>query len=118
MRCSSGMYRQSYNGKTSAVHIQQGAKTVLISAPAKNVDKTMVCGSNHCDLTSGDIMISNGSCTTNCLAPLAKVLNDAIGIESGIVTTIHSYTVDQPSLDRSHKDLYGARAAAMAMIPT
>ena len=73
---------------------------------------------NHRDLISGDTMVSNGSCTTNCLAPLAKVLNDAVGIERGIMTTIHSYTGDQPTLDRRHKDLYRARAAAMAMIPT
>ena len=106
------------DGKTSAVHIQQGAKAVLISAPAKNVDKTIVYGINHRALIPGDTMISNSSCTTNCLAPLAKVLNDAIGIESGIMTTIHSYTGDQPTLDRRHKDLYRARAAAMAMIPT
>ncbi|MGA0371103.1 MAG: type I glyceraldehyde-3-phosphate dehydrogenase, partial [Paracoccaceae bacterium] len=106
------------DGKTSAVHIQQGAKSVLISAPAKNVDKTIVYGVNHRDLIPGDTMISNGSCTTNCLAPLAKVLNDAIGIERGIMTTIHSYTGDQPTLDRRHNDLYRARAAAMAMIPT
>ena len=106
------------DGKKSAVHIQQGAKAVLISAPAKNVDKTIVYGVNHRNLIPGDTMISNGSCTTNCLAPLAKVLNDAIGIESGIMTTIHSYTGDQPTLDRRHKDLYRARAAAIAMIPT
>jgi glyceraldehyde 3-phosphate dehydrogenase len=90
----------------------------LISAPAKNVQKTIVYGVNHRDLVAGDKMISNGSCTTNCLAPLAKVLHDAVGIESGIMTTIHSYTGDQPTLDRRHKDLYRARAAAMAMIPT
>ena len=106
------------DGKKSAVHIQQGAKAVLISAPAKNVDKTIVYGVNHRNLIPEDTLISNGSCTTNCLAPLAKVLNDAIGIESGIMTTIHSYTGDQPTLDRRHKDLYRARAAAIAMIPT
>ncbi len=106
------------DGKKSAVHIQQGARAVLISAPAKNVDKTIVYGVNHRDLIPGDTMISNGSCTTNCLAPLAKVLNDAIIIERGILTTIHSYTGDQTILDRRHKDLYRARAAAMAMIPT
>ena len=106
------------DGKTSSVHIQQGAKAVLISAPAKNVDRTIVYGVNHRELIRGDTMISNGSCTTNCLAPLAMVLNDAIGIERGIMTTIHSYTSDQPILDRRHKDLYRARAAAMAMIPT
>ncbi len=106
------------DGDKSSVHIRQGAKSVLISAPASNVQKTIVYGVNHRDLIAGDTMISNGSCTTNCLAPLAKVLNDAIGIERGIMTTIHSYTGDQPTLDRRHKDLYRARAAAMAMIPT
>jgi glyceraldehyde 3-phosphate dehydrogenase len=90
----------------------------LISAPAKNVQKTIVYGVNHRSLVEGDLMISNGSCTTNCLAPLAKVLDEALGIESGIMTTIHSYTGDQPTLDRRHDDLYRARAAAMAMIPT
>jgi len=106
------------DGNKAGVHIRQGAKSVLISAPAKNVQKTIVYGVNHRDLISGDTMVSNGSCTTNCLAPLAKVLNDAVGIERGIMTTIHSYTGDQPTLDRRHKDLYRARAAAMAMIPT
>jgi glyceraldehyde 3-phosphate dehydrogenase len=91
---------------------------VLISAPATNVQRTVVYGVNHRQLLADDRMVSNGSCTTNCLAPLAKVLNDAIGIESGIMTTIHSYTGDQPTLDRRHSDLYRARAAAMAMIPT
>ncbi|MDH5453438.1 MAG: glyceraldehyde-3-phosphate dehydrogenase, partial [Paracoccaceae bacterium] len=85
---------------------------------AKNVDKTVVYGVNHRALTGEHRIVSNGSCTTNCLAPLAKVLNDAIGIESGIMTTIHSYTGDQPTLDRRHADLYRARSAAMAMIPT
>jgi len=102
----------------AAVHLGRGAKRVLISAPAKRADKTVVYGVNHRQLTSEHHVVSNGSCTTNCLAPLAKVLNDAIGIESGIMTTIHSYTGDQPTLDRRHKDLYRARAAAMAMIPT
>lgn len=106
------------DGVASDVHRAQGAKKVLISAPAKNVDRTVVYGVNHRDLLPEDGMISNGSCTTNCLAPLAKVLNDAIGIESGLMTTIHSYTGDQPTLDRRHDDLYRARAAAMAMIPT
>ncbi|MCI5039736.1 MULTISPECIES: type I glyceraldehyde-3-phosphate dehydrogenase [Donghicola] len=106
------------DGGKSAIHLDRGAKSVLISAPATNVDKTIVYGVNHRSLVEGDRMISNGSCTTNCLAPLAKVLNDAIGIERGIMTTIHSYTGDQPTLDRRHKDLYRARAAAMAMIPT
>ncbi|PWE30310.1 type I glyceraldehyde-3-phosphate dehydrogenase [Pararhodobacter marinus] len=102
----------------AAVHLGRGAKRVLVSAPAKNADKTIVYGVNHRMLTNEHLVVSNGSCTTNCLAPLAKVLNDAIGIESGIMTTIHSYTGDQPTLDRRHKDLYRARAAAMAMIPT
>ena len=102
----------------AAVHLTRGAKRVLVSAPAKNADKTVVYGVNHRSLTAEHLVVSNGSCTTNCLAPLAKVLNDAIGIERGIMTTIHSYTGDQPTLDRRHSDLYRARAAAMAMIPT
>ncbi|MDP2084948.1 MAG: type I glyceraldehyde-3-phosphate dehydrogenase [Gemmobacter sp.] len=102
----------------AAVHLTRGAKRVLISAPAKRADKTVVYGVNHRALLSEHLVVSNGSCTTNCLAPLAKVLNDTVGIESGIMTTIHSYTGDQPTLDRRHKDLYRARAAAMAMIPT
>lgn len=109
---------QFNDGIKSAVHLQQGAKKVLISAPAANVDRTVVYGVNHRDMQADERMISNGSCTTNCLAPLVKVLNDSIGIERGIMTTIHSYTGDQPTLDRRHKDLYRARAAAMAMIPT
>ena len=106
------------DGLKSDVHLKRGAKKVLISAPATNVDRTVVYGVNHRDMLAQERMISNGSCTTNCLAPLAKVLNDAIGIERGIMTTIHSYTGDQPTLDRRHNDLYRARAAAMAMIPT
>ena len=106
------------DGLKSRVHIRQGAKSVLISAPAKNVDKTIVYGVNHRSLTNNDKVVSNGSCTTNCLAPLAKVLNDSIGIERGIMTTIHSYTGDQPTLDRRHDDLYRARSAATSMIPT
>ena len=106
------------DGDKAVQHIHQGARSVLISAPAKNVQKTIVYGVNHRELEKGHTMISNGSCTTNALAPLAKVLDEAIGIESGIMTTIHSYTGDQPTLDRRHKDLYRARAAAMAMIPT
>ncbi len=106
------------DGEKAKVHLAQGAKKVLISAPAKNVQKTIVYGVNHASLTAGDVMVSNGSCTTNCLAPLAKVLNDAIGIEAGIMTTIHAYTGDQPTHDRRHKDLYRARAAAMSMVPT
>ncbi len=109
----------AYNdGHKAGVHLTRGAKRVLISAPATNVAKTIVYGVNHRDLREEHHIVSNGSCTTNCLAPLAKVLNDTIGIESGIMTTIHSYTGDQPTLDRRHSDLYRARAAAMAMIPT
>jgi glyceraldehyde 3-phosphate dehydrogenase len=102
----------------AAAHLTRGAKRLLVSAPARPADKTVVYGVNHRQLTAGHLVVSNGSCTTNCLAPLAKVLNDAIGIESGIMTTIHSYTGDQPTLDRRNPDLYRARAAAMAMIPT
>jgi glyceraldehyde 3-phosphate dehydrogenase len=99
-------------------HLDAGAKRVLISAPADNADLTVVYGVNHEKLTKSDVVVSNASCTTNCLAPLAKVMNDAIGIEKGFMTTIHSYTNDQPSLDQVHKDLYRARAAALSMIPT
>jgi glyceraldehyde 3-phosphate dehydrogenase len=106
------------DGEKAKVHLEQGAKSVLISSPAKNVQKTIVFGVNDDQLAPGDVMISNGSCTTNCLAPLAKVLDEAVGIEHGIMTTIHSYTGDQPTLDRRHSDLYRARAAAMAIIPT
>ncbi len=102
----------------AAVHLTRGAKRVLVSAPAKRADLTVVYGVNHRKLLRDHLVVSNASCTTNCLAPLAKVLNDSLGIESGIMTTIHSYTGDQPTLDRRHKDLYRARAAAMAMIPT
>ena len=109
---------QFNDGFKSSIHLERGAKSVLISAPAQNVDKTIVYGVNHRDLRAEHRLVSNGSCTTNCLAPLAKTLNDAIGIERGIMTTIHSYTGDQPMLDRRHNDLYRARAAAMAMIPT
>ena len=108
-----------FNSKeASSVHLRQGAKKVLVSAPATNADKTIVHGVNSETLTADDLVVSNGSCTTNCLAPMAKAINDAIGIESGVMTTIHSYTGDQPTLDRRHKDLYRARAAAMSMIPT
>ncbi|MDV4145398.1 type I glyceraldehyde-3-phosphate dehydrogenase [Shimia sp. FJ5] len=104
--------------EASAVHLGQGAKRVLVSAPAKNADLTAVYGVNHEKMETGHAVVSNGSCTTNCLAPIAKVLNDAVGIENGIMTTVHSYTGDQPTLDRRHKDLYRARAAAMSLIPT
>ncbi|WP_127115479.1 type I glyceraldehyde-3-phosphate dehydrogenase [Shimia sediminis] len=106
------------DGEKAKKHLERGAKKVLLSAPGKNVDKTIVFGVNDEMLEASDTMISNGSCTTNCLAPVAKVLHNAFGIESGIMTTIHAYTGDQPTLDRRHKDLYRARAAAMSMIPT
>ncbi|MGB0960039.1 MAG: type I glyceraldehyde-3-phosphate dehydrogenase [Halocynthiibacter sp.] len=106
------------DGVKAAVHLEQGAPKILFSAPASNVDKTIVVGVNDSELEAGHKLVSNGSCTTNCLAPIAKVLNDTVGIESGIMTTIHAYTGDQPTLDRRHKDLYRARAAAMSMIPT
>ncbi|MEQ8749356.1 MAG: type I glyceraldehyde-3-phosphate dehydrogenase [Amphiplicatus sp.] len=102
----------------AALHLQGGAKRVLISAPSGDADRMVVFKVNHDKLTKDDVIVSNGSCTTNCLAPVAKVLNDAIGIERGYMTTIHSYTGDQPTLDTMHKDLYRARAAAMSMIPT
>jgi glyceraldehyde 3-phosphate dehydrogenase len=106
------------DGEKAKAHLARGAKKVLLSAPGKNVDRTIVYGVNNEALEASHTMVSNGSCTTNCLAPVAKVLNDAVGIESGIMTTIHAYTGDQPTLDRRHKDLYRARAAAMSMIPT
>jgi glyceraldehyde 3-phosphate dehydrogenase len=102
----------------AAAHLTAGAKRVIVSAPCDNADLTVVYGVNHDKLTKDHIVISNASCTTNCLAPVAKVLNDAIGIEKGFMTTIHSYTGDQPTLDTMHKDLYRARAAALSMIPT
>jgi glyceraldehyde 3-phosphate dehydrogenase len=102
----------------AAAHLQAGARRVIVSAPADGVDKTIVYGVNHETLTADDLVISNASCTTNCLAPVARVLQDLCGIERGYMTTIHSYTGDQPTLDTLHKDLYRARAAAMSMIPT
>ncbi|HKC33111.1 MAG TPA: type I glyceraldehyde-3-phosphate dehydrogenase [Xanthobacteraceae bacterium] len=102
----------------ASLHLNAGAKRVLVSAPADGVDLTVVYGVNHDKLTRDHKVVSNASCTTNCLAPVAKVLNDAIGIDKGFMTTIHSYTNDQPSLDQVHKDLYRARAAALSMIPT
>ena len=104
--------------KDTLVHLEQGAQKVLISAPAENADKTIVFGVNENSLTAEDKIISNGSCTTNCLAPIAKILNNSIGIDHGIMTTIHSYTADQSILDKRHKDLYRSRAAALSMIPT
>ncbi|MEQ8433267.1 MAG: type I glyceraldehyde-3-phosphate dehydrogenase [Oceanicaulis sp.] len=109
----------AFNDKAKAsAHLDAGAKRVLCSAPAKNADKTIVYGVNHDALTAEDLVVSNASCTTNGLAPVAKVLNDAVGIERGHMTTIHSYTGDQPTLDRNHKDLHRARAAALSMVPT
>jgi glyceraldehyde 3-phosphate dehydrogenase len=102
----------------AAAHLTAGAKRVIVSAPADGADLTVVYGVNHDKLTKDHLVISNASCTTNCLAPVAKVLNDAIGIDHGFMTTIHSYTGDQPTLDTLHKDLYRARAAALSMIPT
>lgn len=102
----------------ASAHLTAGAKRVLISAPGENSDLTVVYGVNHDKLSKDHIIVSNASCTTNCLAPVAKVLNDAIGIDKGFMTTIHAYTGDQPTLDTMHKDLYRARAAAMSMIPT
>jgi glyceraldehyde 3-phosphate dehydrogenase len=102
----------------AAAHLAAGAKRVLISAPADGADITVVYGVNHEKLTRDHLVVSNASCTTNCLVPVAKVLNDAVGIERGMMTTIHSYTNDQPTLDQMHKDLYRARAAALSMIPT
>ncbi|KIC38064.1 type I glyceraldehyde-3-phosphate dehydrogenase [Leisingera sp. ANG-M7] len=102
----------------AARHLENGSKRVLISAPGKDADRTVVYGVNHMDLTAEDVIVSNASCTTNCLAPLAKVLDEAFGIKTGYMTTIHAYTGDQPTHDASHKDLYRARAAALSMIPT
>ncbi|MBI1250708.1 MAG: type I glyceraldehyde-3-phosphate dehydrogenase [Alphaproteobacteria bacterium] len=102
----------------AAAHLDAGAKRVLVSAPADGADLTVVYGVNHHQLTKDHIVVSNASCTTNCLAPVVKVLHDAIGIEHGMMTTIHSYTNDQPTLDQMHKDLYRARAAGLNMIPT
>src|SRR3954451_8168561 len=102
----------------ASAHLTAGARRVLVSAPCDSADITVVYGVNHDKLTKDDVVVSNASCTTNCLVPVAKVLNDTVGIERGMMTTIHSYTNDQPSLDQMHKDLYRARAAALSMIPT
>ena len=102
----------------ASAHLQAGAKKVIVSAPAEGADYTVVYGVNHGGLSKDHVVISNGSCTTNCLAPMAKVMNDFVGIEKGMMTTIHSYTGDQPTLDTMHKDLYRARAAALSQIPT
>jgi glyceraldehyde 3-phosphate dehydrogenase len=104
--------------ESAGKHLTAGAKRVLISAPAKNVDKTIVYGVNHGVLTSDDQIVSNASCTTNCLAPLAKVVHDTVGIERGLMTTVHAYTNDQKILDQIHGDMRRARAAGMSMIPT
>ena len=99
-------------------HLKNGSKRVLVSAPCKNADKTIVFGVNHKTLSKNDLVVSNASCTTNCLAPVVKVLHEKLGIKRGFMTTIHSYTGDQPTLDTMHSDLYRSRAAAMNMIPT
>jgi len=99
-------------------HLDAGAKRVLVSAPCDEADQTIVYGVNHDTLTKDDLIVSNASCTTNCLAPIAKVVHELCGIERGYMTTIHAYTGDQPTLDTMHKDLYRARAAALSMIPT
>ncbi|MBE1283462.1 MAG: type I glyceraldehyde-3-phosphate dehydrogenase [Rhodobacteraceae bacterium] len=102
----------------AARHLRNGSKRVLISAPGKDADRTVVYGVNHNDLTPDDLIVSNASCTTNCLAPLAKVLDREFGIQTGYMTTIHAFTGDQPSHDTAHKDLYRARAASTSMVPT
>ena len=102
----------------AATHLENGSKRVLVSAPATGADRTIVYGVNHRNLAAEDRVVSNASCTTNCLAPVADVLHRAIGIERGVRTTVHSYTGDQPTLDTMHKDLYRGRAAAVSMIPT
>lgn len=102
----------------AAAHLAAGAKKVIVSAPAENADLTVVYGINHALLGKEHVVISNGSCTTNCLAPMVKIMNDLVGIEKGMMTTVHSYTGDQPTLDTMHKDLYRGRAAALSQIPT
>lgn len=102
----------------ASAHLTAGAKRVLVSAPCDAADRTIVYGVNHNAITADDLVISNASCTTNCLAPVAKVLHDLVGIEQGFMTTVHAYTSDQPTLDTLHKDLYRGRAAALSMIPT
>ena len=106
------------DGDKAAAHLQAGARKVLISAPAKNVSKTIVFGVNHQELSADDRVVSNASCTTNCLAPVAKVLHDAVGIQHGYMSTIHSFTGDQRTVDTAHSDLHRARAASMNIIPT
>jgi len=102
----------------ASAHLANGSSRVLVSAPCDGADRTIVYGVNHATLTAADRVVSNASCTTNCLSPVAAVLHAAIGIEKGMMTTIHSYTGDQPTLDTMHKDLYRGRAAALSMIPT
>lgn len=114
MECT-GIFSDAAKAK---MHLTAGAERVLVSAPSKGADKTIVYGVNHDTLTAEDTIVSNASCTTNCLAPVAQVLRDTVGIEMGFMTTIHAYTGDQPTLDTMHSDLYRARAAAMSMIPT
>jgi len=114
MECT-GLFRSK---ETAGAHITAGAKKVIVSAPGQNVDNTVVYGVNHDTLKASDVVISNASCTTNCLAPLAKVLNDSIGIENGLMTTIHAYTNDQVLTDVLHSDLRRARSATMSQIPT
>ena len=106
------------DAEKASMHLKAGARRVLVSAPAKGASKTIVYGVNHETLADDDLVVSNASCTTNCLAPVAKVLNDTVGIESGFMTTIHAYTGDQPTLDTMHSDPYRGRAAAVSMIPT
>ncbi|MGH1369272.1 MAG: type I glyceraldehyde-3-phosphate dehydrogenase [Maritimibacter sp.] len=107
-----------FKGDKAKVHLENGASRVLVSCPSPGADKTIVYGVNHDTLTSTDLHVSNASCTTNCLAPVAQVLNETVGLKRGFMTTIHSYTGDQPTLDTMHSDMYRARAAAMSMIPT
>ena len=114
MECT-GIFTDKEKAK---VHLENGSKRVLVSAPSGGADKTIVFGVNDKTLTKDDLVVSNASCTTNCLSPVAYALNKAVGIEKGFMTTIHSYTGDQPTLDTMHKDLYRARAAALSMIPT
>ncbi len=106
------------DAEKASMHLKAGARRVLVSAPSKGASKTIVYGVNHDTLADDDLIVSNASCTTNCLAPVAKVLNDTVGIESGFMTTIHAYTGDQPTLDTMHSDQYRGRAAAVSMIPT
>jgi glyceraldehyde 3-phosphate dehydrogenase len=102
----------------AALHLQNGSRRVLVSAPSKGADRTVVYGVNHADLTAADVIVSNASCTTNCLAPVARILHETVGITRGFMTTVHSYTGDQPTLDTMHRDLYRARAAGLNIIPT